>query len=167
MWFIEAVEISGGFLPGLRLQLPPGLTCIIGPRGSGKSTLAEALRFGMLGTVGAPKSRLDLIQANIGSGAMVNIAALAEAGNRYTIRRSYREAASLIGPNGQIITTVDLDRGTFLPLDAYTGPEIEAIADETLGEKRRTLLDELQTDSFRSIQVSLAEHHRQLQANAS
>ena len=40
-WFIKSVEITGGFLPGLSLQFPRGLTCIIGPRGSGKSTLEE------------------------------------------------------------------------------------------------------------------------------
>jgi hypothetical protein len=36
MWFVEKIEITGGFLPGLSVQLPQGLTCIIGPRGSGK-----------------------------------------------------------------------------------------------------------------------------------
>ena len=42
MWVVEKIEISGGFLPGLSVNLPQGLTCIIGARGSGKSTLAEA-----------------------------------------------------------------------------------------------------------------------------
>ena len=51
MWLVEKIEISGGFLPGLNVNIPRGLTCIIGPRGSGKSTLAEALRFAICGTV--------------------------------------------------------------------------------------------------------------------
>ncbi len=71
MWTIEQLEINGGFLPGLKLALPQGLTCIIGPRGSGKSTLAEALRFAMKGTTGASKSRLDLLQANLGGSGSV------------------------------------------------------------------------------------------------
>src|SRR5262249_47648515 len=37
MWVIEKIEISGGFLPGLNINVPRGLTCIIGARGSGKS----------------------------------------------------------------------------------------------------------------------------------
>ena len=45
MLLVEKIEISGGFLPALSVNIPRGLTCIIGPRGSGKSTLAEALRF--------------------------------------------------------------------------------------------------------------------------
>jgi recombinational DNA repair ATPase RecF len=63
-WVLEAIEITGGFLPGLSLRLPPGLTCIIGARGSGKSTLIEALRYGTGGLSGALKARAGLIQAN-------------------------------------------------------------------------------------------------------
>jgi len=57
MWTLDSIELNGGFLPGLKLTLPHGLICIIGPRGSGKSTLAEALRFAIKGTVGASKPR--------------------------------------------------------------------------------------------------------------
>jgi energy-coupling factor transporter ATP-binding protein EcfA2 len=53
MWLVEKIEINGGFLPGVNVNIPPGLTCIIGPRGSGKSTLAEALRFAVCGTSAA------------------------------------------------------------------------------------------------------------------
>jgi len=61
---------------------------------------------------------------------------------------------------------VDLDRGTFLPLDAYSSLEIEAIADEVLGQKRRNLLDELCSERMRTIHQSLAESARALDANA-
>ncbi len=61
---------------------------------------------------------------------------------------------------------MDLDRGTFLPLDAYSSLEIEAIADEALGHKRRNLLDELRSEQMRSIHLSLAESARALEANA-
>src|SRR5262249_41445642 len=59
-----------------------------------------------------------------------------------------------------------LDRGTFLPLDAYSSIEIEAIADEALGERRRNLLDELRSEQMRSIHLSLAESTRALETNA-
>src|SRR3981081_4576697 len=78
MWLVEKIEINGGFLPGLNVNIPPGLTCIIGPRGSEKSTLAEALRFAVCGTSGAPKGSVDLIQANLAGGALVTITAKAE-----------------------------------------------------------------------------------------
>jgi energy-coupling factor transporter ATP-binding protein EcfA2 len=143
MWIIDRLEINGGFLPGLKLTLPRGLICIIGPRGSGKSTLAEAMRFAMKGTVSASKQRLDLLQANFGSSGLVTLVADTEAKITYTVKRAYKQPAVLLSADGRVVPNVDLDRGSFLPLDAYNGVEIELIADEALGERRRALLDDL------------------------
>ena len=166
MWLVEKIEISGGFLPGLSVSIPRGLTCIIGARGSGKSTLAEALRFAVCGISAAPKHCVDLIQANLAGGALVTITALAEGSSRYTIKRGLKQQPVLLTSDGRTISTVDLDRGTFLPLDAYSSLEIEAIADEVLGQKRRNLLDELRSEQMRTIHLSLAESARALEANA-
>jgi DNA repair exonuclease SbcCD ATPase subunit len=166
MWLVEKIEISGGFLPGLTVNIPPGLTCIIGPRGSGKSTLAEAVRFALCGIATAPKHCADLIQANLGGGAQVTITAFADGSNRYIVKRSLKQNPVLLASDNRAINTVDLDRGTFLPLDAYSSLEIEAIADEALGHKRRGLLDELRSDQMRGIYMSLAESSRALETNA-
>jgi energy-coupling factor transporter ATP-binding protein EcfA2 len=166
MWVVEKIEISGGFLPGLSANIPLGLTCIIGARGSGKSTLAEAVRFALCGISAAPKQCADLIQANLAGGALVTITALAEGSNRYTIKRGLKQNPVLLTSDGRAINTVDLDRGTFLPLDAYSSLEIEAIADEVLGHKRRNLLDELRSEQMRTIHLSLAESTRALETNA-
>jgi DNA repair exonuclease SbcCD ATPase subunit len=166
MWAIEKIEISGGFLPGLRVNIPQGLTCIIGARGSGKSTLAEALRFALCGISAAPKHCADLINANLAGGALVAVTALADGSNRYTITRGLKQNPLLLTSDGRAIDTVDLDRGTFLPLDAYSSLEIEAIADEALGDKRRNLLDELRSEQMRNIHLSLAESARALETNA-
>lgn len=166
MWVVEKIEISGGFLPGLSINIPQGLTCIIGARGSGKSTLAEAVRFALCGISAAPKHCADLIQANLAGGALVTITALAEGSNHYTIKRGLKQNPVLVGSDGRAINTVDLDRGTFLPLDAYSSLEIEAIADEVLGPKRRNLLDELRSEQMRTIHLSLAESTRALETNA-
>lgn len=166
-WFLESIEVNGGFLPGFSTHFPKGLTCVIGPRGSGKSTLIEALRFGVGGTAGASKSRLDLIQANLGQNTLVTVHTSPDgSGSGYTIRRSYKQPASLITEDGKSITTVDLDRGTFLPLDGYSSAEIEGIADESVGEKRRSLLDELRGEELREIHLTVAERRRALEANA-
>jgi DNA repair exonuclease SbcCD ATPase subunit len=166
MWLVEKIEISGGFLPGLSVNIPRGLTCIIGARGSGKSTLAEAIRFAVCGTSAAPKHCVDLVQANLAGGALVTITALAEGLNRYTIKRGLKQQPVLLTSDGRAIDAVDLDRGTFLPLDAYSSPEIEAIADEVLGQTRRNLLDALRSEQMRAIHLSLAESARALDANA-
>jgi DNA repair exonuclease SbcCD ATPase subunit len=166
MWVIEKIEISGGFLPGLSVTIPQGLTCIIGARGSGKSTLVEAVRFALCGISAAPKHCADLIQANLAGGALVTITAFADGSNRYTIRRGLKQDPVLLASDSRAINTVDLDRGTFLPLDAYSSIEIEAIADEALGGRRRHLLDELRSEQMRSVNLSLAESTRALETNA-
>jgi energy-coupling factor transporter ATP-binding protein EcfA2/uncharacterized protein (UPF0335 family) len=166
MWVIEKIEISGGFLPGLSVTIPQGLTCIIGARGSGKSTLVEAVRFALCGISAAPKHCADLIQANLAGGALVTITALADGSNRYTLKRGLKQSPVLQTSDGRAINTVDLDRGTFLPLDAYSSIEIEAIADEALGHRRRHLLDELRSEQMQSIHLSLAESARALETNA-
>ena len=107
MWRLETVEVTGGFLPGLKLSLPPGLTCIIGPRGSGKSTLAEAIRFALYGTGSLSKPRLEVIQANIGDGSQVTLTTNSAAGNRYTIKRTYKQPAILLMADGRSVSTVD------------------------------------------------------------
>lgn len=94
-WLIDTIEVSGGFLAGLSLRLPPGLTCIIGPRGSGKSTLAEAIRCGLLGSANVPRGRADLIQANL-SGALITLRTAAdERGEAYVVRRGYKQPATV------------------------------------------------------------------------
>ena len=166
MWTIEQLEINGGFLPGLKAALPAGLICIIGPRGSGKSTLAEALRFAVKGSVGTSKKRFDLLQANVGNGGLVTLTLTTDAGQKHTLRRGLKQPAVLLTGDGRPVSGVDLDRGTYLPLDAYNGDEIESIADQVLGETRRELLDELHASELSAIHLSLGEHRRTLDANA-
>jgi hypothetical protein len=50
----------------------------------------------------------------------------------YTIKRGLKQNPVLLASDGRAINTVDLDRGTFLPLDAYSSLEIEAIASGTV-----------------------------------
>lgn len=166
MWTIDQVEINGSFLPNFKLAVPSGLTCIIGPRGSGKSTLAEALRFAIKGSVGAPKKRLDLLQANIGTGGVVTLTVNTDKGVAHTIKRAHKQAAVVFAADGRAIPNIDLDRGTYLSLDAYNHDEIESIAEEVLGDRRRALLDDLRKEELSAIRFALGERRRALQANA-
>ena len=45
MAVVQRIEIRGGFLDDLDLELSPGLNVLIGARGSGKTSLLEILRF--------------------------------------------------------------------------------------------------------------------------
>ncbi len=167
LWAIESVGISGGFLSDLSLRLPKGLICVIGPRGSGKSTLAEAIRV-VLGGVptGAPKPRLDLLKANLGSSVFSLTTTPGTDRGGFTIRRTYGQTAIMTAADARPVTTVDLDRGTFLPLDAYSSFDIEGIADESLGSKRRILLDDLCAPELQQVHLTLSDQRRLLEANA-
>jgi chromosome segregation ATPase len=44
---LDRLEVSGGFLDGLRLPFAPGLNVLIGPRGAGKTSVLELLRFAL------------------------------------------------------------------------------------------------------------------------
>jgi len=164
-WTITEIEIREGFLSELRLSLLPGLTCIIGPRGSGKSTLASAIRFAVSGLESASKQRLDLFKANL-SRSVVTLRATKADGSSFAIRREGRNPPILTTSDGRALSAVDLDRGTFLPLDAYSAGEIEDIANEDLGPRRRVLLDQLKPNEHRQILDQLAAARRDLDANA-
>ena len=164
-WLLEQIEINGGFLPGLSLVLPKGLTCVIGPRGSGKSTLAEAIRYALANTRVPTKTTKDLIEKNIISAVVSIKTAPGRDGTAYLIRRTGRQPPSLCNLKGESIQGVDLERGTFLPLDAYSSNEVEDIADETLGDKRRSLLDDLRGEEFAKIQLTIGDRQRALEAN--
>lgn len=164
-WTITEIEIREGFLADLRLPLQPGLTCIIGPRGSGKSTLASAVRFAVSGLESASKQRLDLFKANL-SRSVVTLKATKADQSSFAVRREGRNPPILTTSDGRALSAVDLDRGTFLPLDAYSAGEIEDIANEDLGPKRRVLLDQLKPHEHRLILDQLATARRDLDANA-
>lgn len=167
LWAIDAISITGGFLSDLSVRLPEGLICIIGPRGSGKSTLAEAIRITLGGVPsGAAKPRAELIKANLGAAGITLTTKSGTDRGGFTVRRTYGQTAIISGPDSKAITTIDLDQGTFLPLDAYSNVDIEGIADETLGSKRRSLLDDLRGTEMREIHLALSSYARSLEANA-
>lgn len=71
---ICALEVTGGFLDGMRLEFAQSLNCLIGGRGTGKTSVIELVRW-VLDHM--PDQAIEnqryrsidrLIQANLGSG---------------------------------------------------------------------------------------------------
>jgi hypothetical protein len=109
---------------------------------------------------------LDLIKANLFS-AVITISTLDKDGKgSYTVKRVPGHPPTLLALDGRIVESVDLDRGTFLRLDGYSSQEIEDIARESLGERRRALLDELREEQLHKISLAVSDHRRKLDANA-
>lgn len=164
-WYLDSLEITGGFLAGLSLRLPRGLICVIGPRGSGKSTLAEAVRYVFGGGSNGPKTIKDLVQANLSDAIVTVRTAPGSDGTSYVVRRNVRQPPVLALPDGTPVQGIELERGTFLPVDVYSSNEIEGIAEQSLGDRRRSLLDDLRASELLEVQQTLGNHRRALDAN--
>src|SRR5258705_6418771 len=117
-WCLEAIEVRNGFLDGLSVNFPRGLTCIIGPRGSGKSTLAEAIRYALTGVDNARKERVELYKTNLSRSVVIARTYATTDGNAYVVRREPRQSPIVATAAGRALPSLDLDRGTFLPIDA-------------------------------------------------
>lgn len=165
-WRIRSVDIRGGFLDGASIAFPAGLTCIIGPRGTGKSTLAEAIRYALTGNDRADKQRRELFQSNLSHAVITVTSAITADGNAYVIRREARQPALVATAAGAALQNVDLDRGTFLPLDGYSSKEVEDIADEAFAGARRALVDDLEPGRMPALRDVALRALRALQSNA-
>src|SRR3954463_11168834 len=89
---IKSVELTGGFLQGVKLEFGDSLNCIIGGRGTGKTSVLEAIRYALdrMPDANLDKSRYQaiekLLQHNLGGGS-VRIEIETSEGASYTVAR--------------------------------------------------------------------------------
>ncbi len=145
---IESVEVIGGYLDAVRVELSAHLNTIIGGRGTGKSTLIECIRFALQRKPkGKAAQRLhdDIISENLGksSGTVcVRIRSCALHGARFTISRRFGEPAKVFDAEGNTSRQTPDD---LLPdIEIYGQNEIYEMAQA--GERARLL------DRFLSIE---------------
>jgi ABC-type lipoprotein export system ATPase subunit len=92
---IRRVEVSGGFLDGLDLELHEGLTTVLGSKGSGKSLLVEFLRFGLDQAPKQPeilKDHQTKLRKQLGDYGRVAITIRDSGGTEHRIEREYNPA---------------------------------------------------------------------------
>ncbi len=92
---IISAAFEGGVLDGKTIHFSPGLNTLIGIRGSGKSSILEAVRY-VLDIPFGEKSldtdyKKNLIRHVLGSGGKVTVRAVDCRGQKYEIRRIYKE----------------------------------------------------------------------------
>ncbi len=92
---ITSAAFEGGVLDGKTISFSPELNTLIGIRGSGKSSILEAVRY-VLDIPFGEKSldtdyKKNLIGHVLGSGGKVTVQAVDCRGQRYEIRRIYKE----------------------------------------------------------------------------
>ncbi len=129
---IRAIEVSGGFLDGAKLEFVDGLNCIIGGRGTGKTTVLEFIRY-ILGLIpgpaeGKPRAKAveGIIRGNLGNGT-IRLDVETKHGTRYRAERPWDDSAQILDANGEPVA-VSLDRDLVFKADIYSQNEIEEIA---------------------------------------
>lgn len=161
---IERIQIEGGFLNGIDLELNPNLNCVIGGRGTGKSTLLELIRyaFGV-----EPKTRSNIKQASsiidstfpTGSQIIVNFST---DGVAYRIERNAGQQPKVYRDGDN--TKLDVSPTQLLPLQAYGQKEIYEISQDA--QFQLELLDNYVANDIQPLQEQEIGLIRQLKTNA-
>ena len=109
---ISGLEITGGFLKGLKLEFADGLNCIIGGRGTGKTTVLEFVRY-VLGLMPDAKATAGALARSRRSSRrtsprQIRIAVRTKHGIGYNAERPWNDAARSSTRSG--VATRDLAR---------------------------------------------------------
>ncbi|MDD4614804.1 MAG: histidinol-phosphatase [Caldisericia bacterium] len=95
---IRSIRFTGGTLKNQELHFSPELNTLIGIRGSGKSSVIEVLRYALeipFGNESKDKRyKENLVGFTLDSGGKVEIDAIDRYGQKYTIRRVWKEPYS-------------------------------------------------------------------------
>ena len=166
---LRTLEVRGGYLDGLRVDLSDHLNAVIGGRGTGKSTLLECVRFAL---DVQPKGKQAwaahqaIIKENLGaaSGSVsVTLSSHALHDRTFTVTRRYGEPPIVRDASGQVSRQTPAD---LLPsLEIYGQNEIYEM---TRADGRARLLDRfLPTDEVaarkrQELRRKLAENRQRL-----
>ncbi|MCL2648251.1 MAG: hypothetical protein FWD61_14775 [Phycisphaerales bacterium] len=166
---VQSVQITGGFLDGMRLDLSTGLNCLIGARGTGKTTMLELIRYGLdvlPPITNAERQRIEaLVEANLGDGT-IELTIETREGLIYRVLRTRREAPVVVSAEGtatEISLRAGGDGGAFRA-DIYSQNEIERIADQSLSQL--SLIDNFEPAQIGQITSELRTLTSRLATNA-
>ena len=129
---IRSLEVTGGFLQGIKMDFSDGLNCVIGGRGTGKTTILEALRFALDRMPNETLDRkryeglLKLLQANLGSGSIKLELETAD-GILYSVSRAFGETPLVTNADGKPID-IRIGNDMHFGVDIYSQNQIEDIA---------------------------------------
>ena len=165
---IRRLEVTGGFLDGMRIEFGESLNCVIGGRGTGKTTVLELIRWA-LDQMPDERHESDhyrtidrLIRANLGAG-QVTIEIETMNGLRYSVRRTYGEDSLVLGDNENPVG-INIGRGSIFSIEVYSQNQVEDIANDPLFQLK--LVDKFVADQIKGLNDQVQTHVRQLEANA-
>lgn len=165
---IRSLEVTGGFLQGLKLEFGDSLNCIIGGRGTGKTTVLEALRYALdrMPDANLDKSRYQaiekLLQNNLGGGS-VRVAVETSEGSSYTVARGFGEAPLVTNADGKPVD-VNIGKDILFGVDIYSQNQIEDIANDAFFQLQ--LIDKFIHREIDELERRIRETTKALEANA-
>jgi hypothetical protein len=156
------VEILGGYLDGLRIELAPHSTCLIGGKGCGKTTVFEMIRFGLgAASLAGKDSVRSLLKKNLGAGT-VRVGFETKHGVRYVAERKLAdEAPRFYTLEGG--APAKLAPGA-IAVEAYGQDEIERVGEDR--SSQRGLLDRLAGDALAPHVAEIAQIVERLRKGA-
>ena len=165
---IQAIEVSGGFLDGTRLEFVDGLNCIIGGRGTGKTTVLEFIRY-VLDLMpdpadSRPRAKIidGIVRGNLGSGTIA-LEVETKHGTSYRAERPWGDSVQVLDEDGDPVS-VSLDRDLVFKADIYSQNEIEEIA--TNPRFQLSLIDKFEEEEIRAVAQQMQHHKRAIESSA-
>ncbi|MDP2270489.1 MAG: AAA family ATPase [Archangium sp.] len=164
---ILSLEVTGGFLQGIKLVFSDGLNCVIGGRGTGKTTVLEALRFALDRMPDSVNDRdrhsriTKLLQSNLSSGS-VKVEIETAAGTRYTVKRGFGEAPFITNDAGKPVD-INIANDMHFGLDVYSQNQIEDIANSDYFQLQ--LLDKFIQKPLEELERQVRDSTKALETN--
>lgn len=161
---IRRVEVTHGFLGGLKIELSDHLNCVIGTRGAGKTTLLEFLRYALRGPGRDErgKAQIDLINKNLRSGT-IRVEVETKQGVTYTIERKSGEAPQVLNQANEVVA-LSLEDGHLFGAQFYSQSEIEEIA--TTPADKLALIDQFAEEELQALALEFRTIERKLRSSA-
>lgn len=166
---IRSLEVSDGFLKGVRIEFHKDLNCIIGGRGTGKTTVLEIIRFGLDrmpdadGRKGRFRALEQLLKNNLAGGTM-SLDVETKDGVGYKVTRSIGEPPSVTTEGGEAVE-IDISKDSVFGVDVYSQNQIEQIASDNSSQLK--LIDKFVHERVGEIDRQKSETTAALSLNAS